>query len=1025
MKPRVPSLFFPLKPAASAFALCVVTAALTSPISAQAIWQGDVSTDWNTAGNWDTNAVPATSVDAVFDNTATSTSVRLSATGTARNITFSADAPAFTLSGGQQLNPLNNGFTLTNNSNNTQDLTALSQLRPFSNSGTPSVNYIQNTSATLKLPLIQGTHTTANINTRQVFSGIIGGTIEVAAINDRQLGSNTTSVLLNGPVTVKILGDGNFTGAKYSTGAAVTLRNGGVVSVGAVANSGINSPLGSGGSIDFGDGSPDGITGTLRFTGSGIGSTNRQFRIHGTSIGVFDVTEATGNLQLSAGIAQRSGTSGGNLTKSGAGTLTLAGAGTFSGPTTVSAGKLVLTNSQALQNSAYNTTASIVGGLDVTGLTTLSLGGLIGDAPLASCISGYDNLDTLVLNPQSGVTATYSQTITDTTQGLRLTKSGAGTQVLQAVNTFSANTTIIGGTLTLGHPTNTLPDNTTVTINGGTLDLGENNDTVDLVTLTSGSITSTTGVLTAADFAVSAGTISASLGGSAALTKSGSSTVTLTGNNSYMGGTTINSGALSVSSDANLGDASGTVSIGGGSLFMGSGFSSARAISIDNPSSSIALNVATSNFASLSGPISVASGGQLRFGDGGGTLNLSGTVTGSGSILFVVQGMNVVLDAGFSWSNAADMLIGRTATASAVTAQGTSNTAVGSILLNHVNTSTAATLTIQDNASLVGANLDLNHNGTATSVGTVNLNGGSLTVNAVVKTRTGANQTAVLNLNGGELKAGASSASFWPNLAGTTANVLVGGAKIHTNSFDITIAQSLLAGATPDGGLEKKGAGTLSLTAANTYTGPTTVTEGTLSLGDGTNPTNLADESSVSIATGAQMALNFSGDDTVASVTLGGTTYTTPGAIFNASTFGAFFTGSGSLVIGGSSDDYTTWANSFTPAIGLPSADDDGDGLNNFEEYAFGLLPNSSASVNPISQPLNKATGQFKYTRRASADVGYSYESSTTLSGNWPGFTPVAEDSNNASPVEEISVTVPASLLAEPQLFLRVKAVKP
>jgi hypothetical protein len=57
--------------------------------------------------------------------------------------------------------------------------------------------------------------------------------------------------------------------------------------------------------------------------------------------------------------------------------------------------------------------------------------------------------------------------------------------------------------------------------------------------------------------------------------------------------------------------------------------------------------------------------------------------------------------------------------------------------------------------------------------------------------------------------------------------------------------------------------------------------------------------------------------------------------------------------------------------------------------------------------------------------VSYSYESSTTLSGTWPGFTPVAEDSNNASPVEEITVTVPTSLLAEPKLFLRVKAVKP
>ena len=113
---------------------------------------------------------------------------------------------------------------------------------------------------------------------------------------------------------------------------------------------------------------------------------------------------------------------------------------------------------------------------------------------------------------------------------------------------------------------------------------------------------------------------------------------------------------------------------------------------------------------------------------------------------------------------------------------------------------------------------------------------------------------------------------------------------------------------------------------------------------------------------------------------------------------------------------------------GSEGGDLDGDGLTNFQEYAFGLIPNSGASVNPITAQLDKSTGQFKYTRRATpvtTGVGYTYESSTTLSGTWSGFTPVSAVSNNATPVEEITVTVPPGLLTEPKLFIRVRAEQP
>ena len=68
-------------------------------------------------------------------------------------------------------------------------------------------------------------------------------------------------------------------------------------------------------------------------------------------------------------------------------------------------------------------------------------------------------------------------------------------------------------------------------------------------------------------------------------------------------------------------------------------------------------------------------------------------------------------------------------------------------------------------------------------------------------------------------------------------------------------------------------------------------------------------------------------------------------------------------------------------------------------------------------------TGEiFKYRRTKDSGLTYIYQSSTTLSDLWDAFTPDSAVSNNATPVEEITVTVPAALLTGTKLFLRVKA---
>src|SRR5262249_47616003 len=143
--------------------------------------------------------------------------------------------------------------------------------------------------------------------------------------------------------------------------------------------------------------------------------------------------------------------------------------------------------------------------------------------------------------------------------------------------------------------------------------------------------------------------------------------------------------------------------------------------------------------------------------------------------------------------------------------------------------------------------------------GKVNIDGGRIEVNrfgTATSAATGvAGAVAILNFNGGTVRARQNNATFIQGAATCPITCMVrsNGAIIDASTFGISILEPLqhdtnaLAPAT-DGGLLKLGTGNLTLTAAGSYTGPTTISNGTLTV-NGSLGTN-----TVTVQTNATLA---------------------------------------------------------------------------------------------------------------------------------------------------------------------------
>ena len=301
--------------------------------------------------------------------------------------------------------------------------------------------------------------------------------------------------------------------------------------------------------------------------------------------------------------------------------------------------------------------------------------------------------------------------------------------------------------------------------------------------------------------------------GNASLKVPGGGTVMLGGTNTYNGNTTVSGGTLNVTGPYLPSLAGGTniFVVNGGALTFNLGAGTAN-FSGDGYSYSPQIGVG-----SYAGTLTLQSG----------TLNVNTmTNAGTGNYAGLLLGCNSSTATGTLTVNGGNLNVpGRILmAANAAGSQGTLAINGGQVTLGTPGTSGSYTAVNGQGLLWFGG-----------STSTVNLYGGTLALWSLYDPTAGSSVT--VKLSGGTLQAIYSNATFTDVTAGSlTLKVSTNGGTIDPAGYAITIPNALthdggLSGA--DGGLtvnDSVGGGTVTLSAANTYTGPTTISSGTLAL---------------------------------------------------------------------------------------------------------------------------------------------------------------------------------------------------
>lgn len=946
--------------------------------AATVTWDGGAGTGaWGTGTNWSTNSVPGNGDNLVFNAAAANSqyTITLGGTRTTLGMVFSSTgATGFTFTDSTTRSLTINGSGLVNNNANTQT---------FTNRISITVGATQNWNAASGDFSFAGTTTISNALTLSGANDFaFSGTTTIA---------NTTGLTLTGS------GTRTFSGTVVNSGGNRTFTNNGTGAV------------------------------TLANVNLSNNNTGRTFTVAGT-----------GNTSI-AGTLANGGSGAGNLVKSGTGTLILSGtSSSYTGTTTVSQGTLQV-NANAPSGSAGalgNATSAVVvnnasTGTNATGLLIGASGVTIGrNVTVANSGSGTTTLGgnfasgtgtfsgTVALNRSVSLNADGSSAITfsNTLSGAGgIAKTGTGTVVLSGANSFAGATTINAGVLNVRNATalGTTAGGTTVNSSGAALELqggiavgsealalngtgvssggalrnvSGNNSWAGNVTLaTASSLVSAADTLTVSGGVSSTNqnltiggagniTLSGTVGlGTGSVTKNDAGTLTLSGANTYSGGTTLNAGTLAVGNDSALG--TGTLTANGGTLSAtGAPRTLSNAVTaagdftiggaqdltlsgaIDLGGGTRTVTVSNSGTTTFSGVVGQPWYSSLAK-DGAGRLVLSGANTFTGFVqvnagTLALTNSNALGAAG-TWNNVvangATLELsnninvvegGFTVTGTGVGGVGAirnlsgSNSLAGQIVLGGATTftSTAGTLTLPSQVDVDSYALTLAGGGdyvfgnqiygtggslNKTGAGTVTLSGansytggttiaaGTLVANNAVALGTAGN----IAFTGGTLRYGTGvSTDYSARIVNGT-----GAIAVDTNGNNVTYAAALAG--TNTGGLTKTGAGTLTLSAANAYTGATTVSAGTLNL---QNASALgAGATATTVASGATLQLQGGISITGRDLNLGGTLQSVSGV--NAWHDDIALTGNATILSSNAGQEFGVGKTDFSSVISMGS----------------------------------------------------------------------------------------------------------
>ena len=561
-----------------------------------------------------------------------------------------------------------------------------------------------------------------------------------------------------------------------------------------------------------------------------------------------------------------------SLVVTGSGALTLANPGNnYTGGTLVQSGTLALGTNNALPIAG----ALVLGGssgngtFDMAGLSQ-QVGGLAAGsgAAAANQVIGNSAPSTVSTLTFSGNgPSVFAGTIQDGFNGgggqVALTVA-AGLLNLSGSNTYTGPTTISGGMLQLGSPSalyagaavNNLADNGTLDLDGNNAGIAGlsgagtvvNSGTAAALTLGNNNATSTfSGIFQ---------------GGTLSLAKTGTGTFVLTGTNNSLA-TAVNQGTFQVGSTATNGAfGSSAYNIAGGArlyLNYATAVAGGTAAWSNQITGSGTLELNSAQAVNGSANWGQNSAAATTFGPGFiGTLQVdNGRFDSSSAGLGRVSNIIINSNAQFlAWSGTYSVPItiagntwGETGQPGALRLAG-ANVATwnGGITLSaNAGISAQSGATFSLNGPIIG-NYRVEFETSTGNAGTLIVTPSGAVQNSYASTQidTGAtvvagNQYALstgpLFINGGALKLNGNNLSFADvSSSGTSANIQNGNAStpaaitVGSDNSNMTFGGTLTNGAAATLGLTKTGSGQLTLTAANTYTGTTTVSNGTLLL---------------------------------------------------------------------------------------------------------------------------------------------------------------------------------------------------